>query len=113
MATLPIYPHTPLEYNAMPLFEVSRLSPFRLHFGDDLCLLGYPFVHLGTLAWFVAVQFCLGKDCVSYAFPEFLTLSRESKMHGMEFRGTSDRSGRPKHGLLSPLLNATASARYI
>lgn len=85
MATLPICPHTPLGYNAMSLLELSHLFLFHLLFGDDLCLLSYLFVHLGTLAWFVAVQFCLEKDCVSHVFPEFLTLSGKSRMHGTEF----------------------------
>jgi hypothetical protein len=58
----------------MPLPEPSRLFVFCVLFGDDLCLLlSYFFVHLGTLAWFVAVEFCLEKDCVSHVFPEFLT----------------------------------------
>lgn len=97
----------------MPLLELPRLFLFRLLFGDDLCiLLSYLFVHLGTLAWFVAVQFCLEKDCLSHVFLEFLTLSGKSRMHGTEFRGTGARSGRSKHGLQSPLLIATASARY-
>src|SRR3954454_20809881 len=97
----------------MPLLELSRLFLFRLLFGDDLGPLSYLFVHLRTLAWFVAVQFCLEKDCVSHVFPESLTLWAKSRMYGTEFRGTGARSGRSKHGLPSPLLSATASARYI
>lgn len=58
----------------MPLLELSPLFPFRFHFGNDLrLLLSDLFVHLGTLAWFVTVQFCLEEDCVSHVFPEFLT----------------------------------------
>jgi hypothetical protein len=34
-------------------------------------------------------------------------------MHGTEFGGTSAWSSRSKHGLPSPLINATASAGYI
>ena len=36
MATLLLYPHTPLECNAVPLLELSRLILFRLLFGDDI-----------------------------------------------------------------------------
>jgi hypothetical protein len=40
----------------MPLLELSRLFVFRVFFGDDLCLLlSYFFIHLRTLAWFIAM----------------------------------------------------------